>query len=67
MPATLDEAATKATRYMVEYLVAAKGLSREDAYLPCSLAGDLQIAEMVDLPHTLVAMHIPQSIFTTTR
>jgi acetamidase/formamidase len=60
---TLDEAAKKATRYMVEHLVQTKGLSREDAYLLCSLAGDLQIAEMVDTPHMLVAMHLPKSIF----
>jgi len=29
----LDEAAKKATLYMIEYLVEERGLSREDAYL----------------------------------
>jgi len=60
---TTDEAARKATRYMIDYLVAARGLSREDAYMLCSIAGDLHIAEVVDLPHMLVTMHLQKSIF----
>ncbi len=59
----LDEAAKKATLYMIEYLVDERGLSREDAYLLCSLAGDLKISEVVDVPHGLVSMHMPKSIF----
>lgn len=61
---TIDEAARKATRYMVEHLVATKGLSREDAYMLCSIAGDLRIAEVVDVPHMLVTMHMRKSIFS---
>ena len=60
---TIDEAAQKATRYMVDYLVETKGLSREDAYMLCSLAGDLKIAETVDVPHMLVTMHMTKRIF----
>ena len=60
---TIDEAARKATRYMIEYLMAEKGLARDDAYRLCSLAGDLHIAQVVDLPHMLVAMHLPKQIF----
>ena len=60
---TIDEAAQKATRFMVEYLVDTRGLSREDAYMLCSIAGNLHIAEAVDVPHMLVTMHIPKSIF----
>jgi acetamidase/formamidase len=60
---TIDEAARKATRYMVDYLVETRGLSRVDAYMLCSLAGDLKIAESVDIPHMLVAMHLPKNIF----
>ncbi|HSR42573.1 MAG TPA: acetamidase/formamidase family protein [Longimicrobiales bacterium] len=59
---TLDEAARKATRYMVEHMVATTGLTREDAYLLASLAGDLKIAEVVDVPHVLVAMHLPKAV-----
>jgi acetamidase/formamidase len=60
---TLDEAAKKATRYMVDHLVEARGLSRDDAYVLCSLAGDLKISEVVDVPHVLVSMHMPKAIF----
>ncbi len=60
---TIDEAARKATRYMIEYLGEAYGLDRSDAYALVSLAGDLKIAEVVDVPHMLVAMHIPKAIF----
>lgn len=61
---TIDEAARKATRYMIDYLVDTHGLSRNDAYMLCSLAGDLVIAETVDVPHMLVAMHMPKNIFS---
>ena len=60
---TIDEAARKATRFMIDYLVEVRGLSRGDAYMLCSLAGDLMIAEVVDRPHMLVTMHMPKSIF----
>jgi len=60
---TLDEAAGKATRYMVDYLQARHGLDRREAYILASVAADLKIAEMVDMPHVLVTMHIPKAIF----
>ena len=41
---------------MIEYLTATKGLNRDQAYMLCSLAGDLKIAETVDVPHMLVTM-----------
>ena len=59
---TLDEAARKATEYMIDYLVAEHGLTAEEAYMLCSLAGDLKIAEVVDVPHVLVAMHMPKEV-----
>ncbi|MDX1618558.1 MAG: acetamidase/formamidase family protein [Balneolaceae bacterium] len=59
---TIDEAARKATRYMIDYLVAEHGLSRNDAYALCSLAGDLKIAEVVDVPHMLVTMHMSKEV-----
>lgn len=59
---TLDAAAKKATRYMVDYLAAEHGLDRTEAYVLCSLAGDLHIAEVVDVPHVLVAMHMPKKV-----
>jgi len=60
---TIDEAAKKATRYMIEHIVATYDISWEEAYMLCSLIGDLKIAEVVDLPHMLVTMHIPKEVF----
>lgn len=54
----LNEAAKKATKYMVDYLVSEYYLEPQEAYLLCSIAADLHIAEVVDLPHYLVSMHI---------
>lgn len=62
---TIDEAARKASRYMIDYLTAEHGLSRPDAYLLASLAADLKIAEVVDVPHVLVAMHIDKTVLGT--
>lgn len=44
----LDEAARLATREMIDFLVSEKGLSRDDAYLLCSLAVDLRVTQLVD-------------------
>lgn len=60
---TLDEAAKKATRFMIDYLAEEHGLSRSDAYMLASLAADLEISEVVDVPHVLVNMKVPKSIF----
>lgn len=60
---TLDEAAKKATRYMLDYLEAERGMKRSDAYMLCSLACDLKIAQVVDEPHVLISMHLRKDIF----
>jgi len=60
---TLDEAVKSATRYMMDYLIHTHGLSRQQAYMLCSIAGELKIAEVVDAPNKLVTMHMPKSIF----
>ncbi len=44
----LDEAARLATREMVDFLVGEKKLSREDAYVLCSIAADLHVTQAVD-------------------
>jgi acetamidase/formamidase len=58
----LDEATRLATREMVEYLVAEKGLSRDDAYILCSLSADLRITQAVDGTKGVHAM-LAKSIF----
>ncbi|MEP2277584.1 MAG: acetamidase/formamidase family protein [Reichenbachiella sp.] len=59
---TIDIATRKAVQYMIEYLVNEHGLTEEDAYILCSLAGDLKIAEVVDVPNMLVTMHISKEV-----
>jgi acetamidase/formamidase len=59
---TLDEAGKKALGYMIDYLEAEHGMDRTEAYVLCSLAGDLVIAEVVDVPHVLVSMHISKEV-----
>ncbi len=59
----LDEASQIATREMIEFLVATKGLSRDDAYILASIGMDLHVTQLVDGTKGIHAM-IPKSIFT---
>jgi acetamidase/formamidase len=58
----LNEAARMATREMIDFLVSEKGMSREDAYMLCSLAVDLRVTQNVDDTKGIHAM-LPKSIF----
>jgi acetamidase/formamidase len=58
----LDEATRLATREMVEFLAASRGLSRDDAYALCSLAADLHVTQAVDQTKGVHAT-IAKSIF----
>ena len=58
----LDEATRLATREMVEFLVAEKGLTRDEAYALCSLAVDLRVTQAVDQTKGVHAM-LAKSIF----
>ncbi|KAJ5574249.1 uncharacterized protein N7459_008676 [Penicillium hispanicum] len=60
----LFEAAKGATRNLIQWLVSTKGLTRSEAYILASVAGDLQIAEIVNVPNYEVAMSIPLGIFS---
>ena len=59
---TLDEAAKKATRFMLDYLMEEYGLEQHEANMLSSVAADLKIAEVVD-GNVLVTMHISKSLF----
>ncbi len=52
-----------AVRAMIDHLVRERGLSRADAYILCSLAGDLKITEVVDAPSWMVGMFVPDAVF----
>ena len=60
----LFAAAQQAVRYMIDHLVRERGLSREEAYIVSSVAVDLKISEVVDVPNWIVSAFLPESIFT---
>lgn len=57
----LMDACKQAIRRMINSLTKNAALSREEAYVFCSVAGDLQIHEIVDKPNWVVGFGIPQS------
>jgi acetamidase/formamidase len=59
----LFAAAQQAVRYLIDHLVAERGLSREEAYVVCSVAADLKISEIVDAPNWIVSAFLPEAIF----
>ncbi|KAH9828699.1 Formamidase [Rhodofomes roseus] len=60
----IREAARAAVRHMIALLAVEHGLEREDAYILCSVAGDLRMHEVVDMPNYVIGMMMPKSIFT---
>jgi acetamidase/formamidase len=59
----LFASAQQAIRYMIDHLVAERGLSREEAYVVSSVAVDLRISEIVDAPNWIVSAFLPEAIF----
>ncbi len=59
----LMEASRVAVREMVELLAKRHGLAPVDAYLLCSVAGDLRISQVVDAPNWTVSFHFPDGVF----
>src|SRR5258708_7858641 len=59
---TLDEAMRRAAKEMIDYLVAAKGMTRDDAYMLTSVAVDFHVTQAVDGVRGVHAM-LPKSIF----
>ena len=59
---SLTEASKIATREMLSFLSGEKGLSREDAYMLTSVAGDLNVTQVVDGPAGAHVM-MPKAIF----
>ena len=45
-------------------LLQERGWSREQAYVLCSVAADLRISNVVDVPNYVVSALIPEAIFT---
>ncbi|KAF9222233.1 Formamidase [Gyrodon lividus] len=58
----IREATRSAVRNMISYLVAEHGLERVEAYMLCSVAGDLKMHEVVDMPNYVIGMMMPKSV-----
>jgi formamidase len=56
-------AAQDALLNMIDHLVAERGYSREQAYALTSVAVDLRLSELVDVPNVLVSAFLPLDIF----
>jgi acetamidase/formamidase len=52
-----------AVRDMIDWLEREKALSREDAYILCSEAGDLRISQIVDAGNWCVSFYLALSVF----
>jgi formamidase len=63
----LSEDLTLAARHaliqMIDYLVKEKGLTSEQAYILCSVAVDLHIAQVVDVPNISVVAILDENVF----
>ncbi len=59
----LSNATRKGLRNAVDFLVAAKGMTRDDAYMLLSVGGDVEITELVDR-NKGVHVVIPKALFT---
>lgn len=58
----LAVATVKAVRNMVDFLVAHKAMTRDDAYMLVSIAGDVDISELVDRNKAVHVM-LPKGVF----
>ena len=58
----LMAAARAAVSGMIDWLCQATGMNAVDAYLLCSVCGDLRISEIVDMPNWTVAFYFPKNV-----
>ncbi|MCB1352333.1 MAG: acetamidase/formamidase family protein [Rhodobacteraceae bacterium] len=59
----LMEAARSAVSGMIDLLGRLHGMGAIEAYMLCSVCGDLRISEIVDAPNWVVAFYMPRSVF----
>ncbi|KAH7907598.1 hypothetical protein BJ138DRAFT_1014228 [Hygrophoropsis aurantiaca] len=58
----IREATRSAVRSMIEFLTTDYGLEKAEAYMLCSVAGDLRMHEVVDMPNYVIGMMMPKSV-----
>ena len=59
----LFEAARRAVMGMIDLLSKRHKMSAVEAYMLCSVAGDLRISEIVDIPNWVVSFYFPRVVF----
>jgi acetamidase/formamidase len=59
----LMQDARDAVSGMIDLLSRREGMSAVDAYMLCSVAGDLRISAIVDVPNWVVSFYMPRQVF----
>ena len=59
----LMEGARAAVSGMIDLIGSREGLSAVEAYMLCSVCGDLRISEIVDQPNWVVSFYLPRIVF----
>jgi formamidase len=65
VPMDVDAAARVALLEMIDHLEARLGVPRAAAYALCSVAVDLRISEVVDVPYPLVSALLPLDVLSS--
>jgi len=55
--------AREAVSRMIDLLATRHGMQPVDAYMLCSVCGDLRVSEVVDLPNWVVSFYFPRVVF----
>ena len=58
----LMQASRDAVRAMIDWICSSTQVSAVEAYMLCSVAGDLRISEIVDVPNWVVSFYFPKSV-----
>ena len=58
----LMQAAKDAVSGMIDWVSTTTGMSALEAYMLCSVCGDLRISEIVDMPNWTVSFYLPKSV-----
>ncbi len=59
----LMQCAKDAADQMVDLIAGSYGMTPDEAYMLCSVCGDLRIPEIVDMPDWIVSFNFPKSVF----
>jgi len=63
----LTAAARHALIQMIDYIVREHGLTREQAYILCSVAVDLRVGQVVDVPNFIITAVLNLNVFDKNR